>query len=324
MKLRLGSRCLVSTIAVSMAALNGCGSAATEGVSGESDLTKVSVTDNLLIDCSTESPWEQLKESEIERATFLATGLDSKSPAIGYLSKEQAAAKAPIVAAKGSEFDRFSGKYTFTSDENTMVISAPIEDGKSIELVLWRRDSLREATLRIDDPVKGAESGKTFYCSVTPTDKSGAPLSLAQVGAESIFNIVDDTCAGNSNGYTDTFDPKKFSASEEMAKMRADDEDASGVSCSDQRIYSSSRETGVEMFLKHIATQEDTQMCIKSTLSDVQRAQLKEIVSDPSNLGVFASVFDPKGDNSEACMYYTFRVFRADGTFIEFTFNYTD
>jgi hypothetical protein len=43
--------------------------------------------------------------------------------------------------------------------------------------------------------------------------------------------------------------------------------------------------------------------------------------------GVFSSTYDENGvdkDNAEAWMYYTFYVYRANGTVIRFEFDYTD
>ena len=66
-----------------------------------------------------------------------------------------------------------------------------------------------------------------------------------------------------------------------------------------------------------------TKACLKDNLTAAQRSRLKQVVADPTNVGVFASSFSG-GDNAEACDYYNFHVYRHDGTLIELTFNFTD
>jgi hypothetical protein len=144
--------------------------------------------------------------------------------------------------------------------------------------------------------------------------------------AEALFDAVDNNCAGNDNGHFRRFDARAFDASSIMAKVREDDRDAMGVGCSGDHAYSTSRANAVELFTKHLASNEwDDTTCINENLSPPQVSRLRQLVADPTNLGVFASIYDGHGDgNSEACAYYTFHVYRADGVAVTFTFNHTD
>lgn len=143
-----------------------------------------------------------------------------------------------------------------------------------------------------------------------------------------LFDAVDESCSGNNNGWLRTYDVTTFKASEAMARLREEDKDAMGVACVSQHAYSKSRESGVAAFLDHIGGKGDewsheTKSCLDDNLTSAQRDKLAALISDPENLGVFASTF-ADGDNSEGCAYYSFHVYRRDGVLLEFTFNYTD
>jgi hypothetical protein len=147
-------------------------------------------------------------------------------------------------------------------------------------------------------------------------------VTAAQLSA--LFHAVDDNCAGNDNGWLTKFDVKKFDASAIAKQLRVDDKDASGVDCSDQHDYATSRENGVAMFLEHIRDEnESTKTCLAENLTPAQRKLLEKVVGDPKNLGVFASVYSG-GDNPEGCDYYRFSVYRRDGWLFELAFNFTD
>ena len=52
---------------------------------------------------------------------------------------------------------------------------------------------------------------------------------------------------------------------------------------------------------------------------------LRDLVSDPANLGVFSSLYDDKSkDNPVHCAIYRFFVYRADGTLAKFDFDWSD
>jgi hypothetical protein len=168
----------------------------------------------------------------------------------------------------------------------------------------------------------------TAACASSPggvgTGDDDVKSAPTRAEAEQLFSLVDDNCAGNNNGWTRNFSTKEFRAEQALNEMRDEDKDASGVDCSDQHDYSTSRESGVEMFRAFINDEtEDARACLAEHLTPAQRTRLDRLVSDPTNLGVFASIYSG-GDNPEGCSYYTFRVYRADGLFVEMTFNYTD
>jgi hypothetical protein len=164
-------------------------------------------------------------------------------------------------------------------------------------------------------------------CSSSSSVGSGVDDVKSEPSAqeiEALFRAVDDNCAGNDNGRLTKFDVAKFSATDAMAKLRAQDKDAMGQDCTGQRSLSTSRESGVKLFQDHISDKNsDTKSCLKQNLKPEQRARLNQIVSDPKNVGVFASTFGG-GDNPEACDYFNFHIYRHDGTLIELTFNFTD
>ena len=139
-----------------------------------------------------------------------------------------------------------------------------------------------------------------------------------------LFSAIDDNCAGNSNGRLTTFNVARFKAADAARRLRDEDRDASGVDCRDQRKVSTSRESAVKLFRAHVKDANfETKTCLKDTLSSAQRTRLDKFVSDPTNIAVFSSVYTD-GDNSEACLYFNFHVYRKDGTLMELTFNYTD
>jgi hypothetical protein len=153
----------------------------------------------------------------------------------------------------------------------------------------------------------------------TGDDDISRQKAVSKEEAQSLFEAVDDECAGNDNGRFKSFDPAAFDASAAMAKLREPDTD-----CTGQRDYSTSRESAVKLFEKHISDGSyDAKSCIDENLGAAKRKRLLKLVSDPSNLGVFASVYGG-GDNPEACSYWNFHVYRADGVLVEFTFNETD
>ena len=144
--------------------------------------------------------------------------------------------------------------------------------------------------------------------------------------AEALHDKVDSNCAGNDNGSFGRFDVRAFDAAKIMEELQNDDKDAMGVGCHGDHAYSKSRASAVEMFNKHLEENEwDDRSCLEEHLSSKEISRLKQMVADPTNLGVFATVYDGHGDgNSEACAFYEFHVYRADGTRVNITFNHTD
>jgi hypothetical protein len=144
--------------------------------------------------------------------------------------------------------------------------------------------------------------------------------------AEALFDKVDGNCAGNDNGGFGRFDVRAFDAAKISSEMQNDDKDAMGVGCHGDHAYSKSRASAVAMFNELLSQNEwDDRTCLEENLSTKEITRLKQLVADPTNLGVFASVYDGHGDgNSEACAFYTFDIYRADGVNVKLTFNHTD
>jgi hypothetical protein len=144
--------------------------------------------------------------------------------------------------------------------------------------------------------------------------------------AEALFDKVDENCAGNDNGGFSRFDVRTFDAAKVMEEVQKEDKDAMGVGCHGDHAYSKSRASAVALFNEHLNANEfDDRSCLEEHMSSKEIARLKQMVADPTNLGVFASVYDGHGDgNSEACAFYIFHVYRADGTHVELQFNHTD
>jgi hypothetical protein len=141
-----------------------------------------------------------------------------------------------------------------------------------------------------------------------------------------LIDKLDENCAANGTGEggVSAFDPAKFDAAKIMEGIKAADKEKSGVDCSKERQYSTSREDGVKLFQAHLAdASEDTKECVATNLSADERKKLDDLVNDPTNLGVFSNVH-AGGDNPEACTYYEFHVFRKDGVRIDIVFNFTD
>jgi hypothetical protein len=136
-----------------------------------------------------------------------------------------------------------------------------------------------------------------------------------------LFRAVNE-CSGNDVSGVLKFDVATFDAAKVMVDLRKVDAEARCGGT--QRTYSTSRESAVTLFRDFVAKDEQTQPCFADSLTEAQRAELDAIVSNPDNLGVFASVFDPAGDNLEACAYATFQIYRGDGQLVDVKFNFTD
>jgi hypothetical protein len=138
-----------------------------------------------------------------------------------------------------------------------------------------------------------------------------------------LFNKVDN-CGGNDNGSISTFNVDTFDAAAAMAKLRARDTENRGAGCSEGRTYSRSRAEGAGLFKEFLASDDDADQCLSDGLTRTEFRQLLKVISDPTNLAVLASMYGGSNDNAEACTYYNFVIYRADGVRLAFTFNYTD
>ncbi len=184
---------------------------------------------------------------------------------------------------------------------NMIKVAAAFVTGLSLLLIACGQDDQPSGTS--DPEVKGGK----------------VPADVAALIAK-----VDDSCAANGTGYGSAtlFDVKTFDASKVMREIKAEDKDKMGSDCSEDRIYSMSREDGVKMFREHINDElEATKQCLATELTAAERTMLEDLVSDPTNLAVFSNAFG--GGESEACGYYEFDVYRGDGVKLHIVFNYT-
>ena len=128
-----------------------------------------------------------------------------------------------------------------------------------------------------------------------------------------------DQCGYNDSSLVGTFDPSSFDPSTVMAEIRGADGE-----CEGGRIYSHSRENAVELFIEHTETDPMTSVCLTEDVSQYSHDRAYDIIGDPANLGVFASLFPDGAGDAEVCAFYHFYIFRPDGTLLRWTFSYVD
>ncbi len=133
-----------------------------------------------------------------------------------------------------------------------------------------------------------------------------------------LFDKFDSACAHNDNGRIDTFDPEKLDLAAEMRKLRR-----LNAGCEEGRVYSRSRKEGVDAFLSALNSPDYAKECFQDNLTARERGMFRNLIRDADNLAVLTST-EYSGSNSEACSYYYFWVYRADGRVLRFTLNYTD
>lgn len=135
----------------------------------------------------------------------------------------------------------------------------------------------------------------------------------------SIFNkIVENSCEGNDSGGISRFKTAKFNAVKAMKSIRDNMNDCKGMR------NSTSKEGAVAAFLKYLEkSDDDFSKCVDDALTDDEMADLIEMVKDPSNLGVFSSQYDGK-DESEACYFHHFDIYRASGMKVSIVHDETD
>lgn len=51
--------------------------------------------------------------------------------------------------------------------------------------------------------------------------------------------------------------------------------------------------------------------------------KIRDVIADPTNIAVFSTTMGDEDENDE-CGYDNFYVYRANGTFMQFEFNYLD
>lgn len=170
----------------------------------------------------------------------------------------------------------------------------------------------------LTDPQAGLESGGDDGKEDNGSDADASLFSWVNTWDRWTTQALDQ-CGYNDASRVGTFELGEFDAESFMAEIHALDGE-----CEEGRIYSRSQANGIELFLRHIEEDEMTRECMNEQVSSYDADRARTIISDPENLGVFASVFPEGGIDAEYCMYYHFYVFRPDGSLLRWTFNYTD
>jgi hypothetical protein len=140
---------------------------------------------------------------------------------------------------------------------------------------------------------------------------------------------VDQLNAGVGNGghTLGTYDPAHFSASKAKQDLVASDERRGCPG----RARSVSQATGIAAVDTFLTDQAPFVLAAENEELDegLNAAWLdqlmRDIVSDEENLGVFSSVYDLDGEDDPVhCAYWTFDVYRKNGTVIRFDFDWGD
>lgn len=151
-------------------------------------------------------------------------------------------------------------------------------------------------------------------------------LQVRWVNGHDVYRAqILESMAANGGHSFGTYDPDSFSARAAKDDMIARDRDRG---C-EGRIWSKSRQEAVQTFEEFI-TSEDWAIGAEDmedySLERLQQAA-RELFADPDNLGVFSSIFDPAGVDTEhpwACWYWRFYIYRKNGTVIHFDFDWGD
>ena len=189
--------------------------------------------------------------------------------------------------------------YEGTSTEFRMV-------GEGVSVFL--KKERREWTANVTFP-----SVDTFSL-LSCTDQEASPADRAEV----LFQKFDNLCAGNSNGSVETFNPRRLNLAAETRKLRQENK-----GCMEGRVISTRTDQGAYMAVHHMRTDEYASECVRENFTREERRELFDIFEDPTNVAVLSSD-GYTGDNSEACYFSHFWVYRANGKVLKFTTNETD
>lgn len=164
--------------------------------------------------------------------------------------------------------------------------------------------------------------GGNTESEVASGEAAASARPILQGEADSIFDVVNDACSGKSRGYSTTFESTELSRATD--ELLAADTKMAGTKCEGQRVSSQTQEDAVKMFTDFVTAKEHkAKACIARNLPDDKVERLQKMVTDPTNRGVFASVYQGGGDD-EACDYWLFDVYRKGGDLYRFTFDYRD
>lgn len=136
--------------------------------------------------------------------------------------------------------------------------------------------------------------------------------------AKSLFERLDEECAGNDNGFVTQFKVSQFNAGKAKKELRKDNNGCRGMAMSKSQ---SQAVRAFEAYLNH--SDDDFTTCSKKTLTEEELQEVVDVARDPSNLGVFSSQF-AGGDESEACYFHHFVIYRKNGQKIKIVHDETD
>ncbi len=150
--------------------------------------------------------------------------------------------------------------------------------------------------------------------------------STAKKPNSKVVALVDDAncTAGNGTHETAFYDVASFEARDAFDDMSLRDE---RLFCS-SRIRSNSKESGARAFHAFLDAEVDFDAHLFDSVCDhvkdrsKLRAELMVLADDPTNVAVFSGTPDESGKG--ACRYFTFDVYRRDGTAVRFDFDYAD
>ena len=175
-------------------------------------------------------------------------------------------------------------------------------------------------------------TGTVTSAQVLAQDNYGFDPNVTQFVDWQDRRIADaySECAHNDGNSVGTYRPAEFDPGAVLKAIKAHDR-ARGCK---YREYSNSRINAIARYSKFAAGDPDdgfsryAKECIDHAIPSYRQEDMAEVLTDPTNLAVFASMFDfdnPADDNySEGCAYYEFFIYRASGTVLRIVFNYTD
>lgn len=161
-----------------------------------------------------------------------------------------------------------------------------------------------------------------LICSILMFGIAG---TLSAATPQEIFRRVNDACSYNDSGVVKKCNLNNYTPAKALKSLQDRDLENRGQNCSKGRRYGNSKADGVALFKEFLKSNEMVKECLLSELSSDTRMALFSLIDSPENIGVFASLYtDANEENAEACGYYTFDIYRRDGTCMRFVFDYTD
>jgi len=158
----------------------------------------------------------------------------------------------------------------------------------------------------------------------------GYSLSVARFVDQRVIDLLDEynKCSHNDGNSLGVIDPQNFNSQKINEGLRSYDQNKS---CKN-RIYSKSKEQAIQLYNDFVTDKIDdsfseyAEECLKEEIRPWAQKDFKYLLTDPKNLGVFASLYNSKSedDDSEGCAYYEFFIYRASGDVARFVFNYTE